>query len=36
MPATLNAVYANGDFALENGLGTVIDYSNPVWANGIR
>ena len=26
MPATLNAVYANGDFALENGLGTIIDY----------
>ena len=33
---TLNAIFANGDFALENGLGVIVDYADPVWTPALQ
>lgn len=31
MPCTLTALYANADFAIENGLGVLVDDDLPIW-----
>lgn len=31
MPCLLNALYANGDFAIENGEGVLVDDDLPIW-----
>lgn len=36
MPCTLTALYANGDFAIENGEGVLVDDDLPVWTPALE